>query len=36
MEETDDGEDVHQKWVGKDFFNPFIEDAKDLHEPFAG
>jgi phospholipase D1/2 len=35
VEETDDGEEVHQKWVGKDFFNPFIEDAKDLHEPFA-
>ena len=30
------GEEVHQKWVGKDFYNPFIRDFVELEQPFKG
>ena len=37
VEETDSsGEEVHQKWVGKDFYNPFIRDFVELNEPSNG
>ena len=39
VEETDHGE-MHtahtQKWVGKDYYNPFIKDFTELHEPLSG
>ena len=35
-EETDSGEEVYQKWVGKDFYNPFIRDFVELNEPSNG
>ena len=35
-EETDSGEEVYQKWVGKDFYNPFIRDFVELEQPFKG
>lgn len=34
VEEIDSGEG-HQKWVGKDYYNPFIRDFEKLEEPFA-
>ena len=27
---------VYQKWVGKDYYNPYISDFVELHEPLQG
>jgi len=27
---------VYQKWVGKDYYNPFIKDFIELEEPLKG
>lgn len=34
--EEDSGEGDLQKWVGKDFYNPFIRDFIELEQPFKG
>ena len=26
----------YQKWVGKDYYNPFVKDFIDLHKPHEG
>ena len=36
VEEADAADEGYQVWVGKDFYNPFIRDFIDLHEPFKG
>ena len=33
VEDTDSGEG-YQKWVGKDYYNPFIKDFVELEKPF--
>ena len=38
-EEVDspDNSDVpYQKWVGKDYYNPFVKDFIELHKPHEG
>ena len=38
VEETDQGEmySATQRWVGKDYYNPFIKDFTELEEPLSG
>lgn len=26
----------YQLWVGKDYYNPFMKDFSELHDPFTG
>ena len=36
LDDETDSSAVHQKWVGKDYHNPFIEDFVKLDKPFEG
>ena len=31
-----DADVVYQKWVGKDYYNPFVKDFIELHRPHEG
>ena len=36
QEDVDSPRPVFQKWVGKDYYNPFVKDFIDLDQPHEG
>ena len=36
VDSPDSSDVVYQKWVGKDYYNPFIKDFIELDKPFEG
>ena len=36
VDSPDSSDVVYQKWVGKDYYNPFIKDFVELNKPHQG
>ena len=36
VDSPDSADVAYQKWVGKDYYNPFVKDFIELHKPHDG
>ena len=36
VDSPDSSDVAYQKWVGKDYYNPFIKDFIELNKPYQG